>query len=72
MDEEKLKANRELADKYREFIVLLPGYMYHGWDDKEITLYIRPEKAALAKKFVSDNLEGIPVKIHPRNNPPSF
>ncbi|MDO8523127.1 MAG: hypothetical protein Q7S12_02480 [bacterium] len=72
MDQKKFEKNKKLMDKYHDFIFSLPGLMCVGWDDKEITIDIKPENVALAEQFISNYIEGVPIKIIPRTNPPSF
>ncbi|HUZ92931.1 MAG TPA: hypothetical protein VNG29_02950 [Candidatus Paceibacterota bacterium] len=72
MDMEKLAKNGELIKKYHDLIFSIPGLMLLGWNDKEIHLEVKPEKVELTKKFVVSDLEGVPVKVLPRSNPPSF
>ena len=72
MDQEKFEKNKNLVDKYRDFILSHHGYMLVGYNDNEIYVDIKPEFVELANQFVSSNIEGVPLKIKPRSRPPAF
>ena len=72
INNEKLKKNEKLVNKYRDFLFSLPGLVCVGYNDTEITISIKPEKVELARQSVPSALEGVPVKIKPRTNTPQF
>lgn len=72
MNQQEFERLKQLVKKYHEFLFSLPGLMAVGYNDKEISIDIKPERVELARQFVSNNIEGVPVKIRPRSNPPSF
>jgi len=72
MDMDKLAKNGELVTKYHDLIFSIPGLMLVGWNDKELHIEVKPEKVELIKKFIVSDLEGIPVRVSPRSEPPSF
>jgi len=72
MDQKELERIKIIYEKYHDFIFSLPGIMGAGYGDKEISIDLTPEKLELGKQFVSDNLDGVPVKIKPRSDPPVF
>lgn len=72
MNMQELERIRGIQAKYSKFISSLPGIMYVAYDDKEIIIYVKPENVELAKQFVSNLLDGIPVNIKPRTRFPLF
>ena len=52
MNQREFERIKQIFEKYHDFIFALPGIMGAGYNDKEITIDLKPEKLELGKQFV--------------------
>ena len=66
MNQVKFEEIKQVVKKYHDFLFSLPGLRGVGYDDNEITIYVKPENVESVKRSVKSNLDGVTVLIKPR------